>query len=155
MSLKKRLQALCKIAKAGKSFDVKFTEDGMVHATDNAVMVSTRASHVPVEPCVADPESLSLQVKQMTKDSIFHNLRMGHFPETNERDFSLAVPDKNGPSVHVDPFVMKSLFDALTQCWEGPKAEAAVLMTYVPETSVVVLEGPDGLRAVLKPVVKL
>lgn len=160
MSLKKKLAAMCKLAKSSKGrFGVKFTKDGKVHATNGAFMVSAISSELPTgKDCICDPETLASQVKMMTKDSIHINLHLGHCPETDDTDFPLEVGDTpKGASqfLNVDPFVLKALVDTITQCWEGPKHGASVKMTYFPEEKILELKGPDGLRAVAKPRVEV
>lgn len=158
MSLKKKLQALCKIAKGG-SKHVKFTQDGKVHATDGRLMVTALAGFPSnARVCIADPDTLAIQVKSMTKDSHLFDLSLGQYPDTNDADFDVSAGDRPTDAavfVDVDPFALKALADAITQCWEGPKADASVRLTYFPDKQVIEMVGPDHLRAILKPVVNV
>jgi len=160
MTAKKKLQALCKVAKSSR-FGVKFTERGVVYATDGTMLLKSSVGASGGAPnCVADPETLSVQVKQMTKDTCLFNLDFGAFPETNDSDFDPSPFFGSFASVpnalfHVDPFMLKKAVDAVTQSWEGPKAEAVIEVSYVPGSSgpSLIFSGPDNLAVFMRCVV--
>ena len=149
MSLKKRLQALCKIASSGP-YGLRL--DRRMHATDGNVYVSVDVgNYAPREPIYIDPGGMARETKDISASD---TVLPPHVPGGKEFD-PPEVPETRVETI-VDPFLMKRLFDAVTQSWEGPKASAYVSIRFYPsEQTIEVVSDKQGIRAVARTVVPL
>jgi len=151
MSLKKRLQALAKIAKGGPHA-VEIRRNGRAVACNNRVRLSTPLLSGVSEEVSVDPTVIAEVAKGMSaKDTDFcFSSGTSDFPPIEPLPY--LPPADPSCTTHVDPFLLKRAVDALTSCWEGPKADACVRVHFYPSQQAIVMSAND-VHVILRSVV--
>lgn len=150
MSLKKKLRALAKLAK-GSIYGVKLGR--LSHATDGVLLITTDTEWEFDDIQLVDPGALSEHASTMAN----LDKALVYIPPGGE-DFDEHLPARAPAesTTFVDPFLMKQMFDTVTQCYEGKKKDAVIQIKFYPDTNTIeVLQVDQGLRAVARSSVPL